>query len=223
MKIGYCSDLHLEFYNKEFARNTAEQLRQAQDECDVLVIAGDLHSNYHKRIHFLDKLKSNLFFIPGNHDFRKTTVIGSTVTVTNDIIGATLWTNFNNDPLAEAVVRGWWDFREIPHWSTSRCKDHYEHEVEKIFESDNSIVVTHFAPSLQSVEEKYKNAGIENYYFCNDLDTRIHNSNKKLWIHGHVHSQHDYYIGECRVVANPWGYPGECTYEKEVKFLEIEL
>ncbi len=220
MKIGYCSDLHLEFYNKQYARDTAEMLVEVQKNVDLLVIAGDLHSDRHRRFHFLKKLSPNYLFVPGNHDFRKIGV-PNTFRDGAGIASATLWTNFNNDPLAELAVRDWWDFRNILYWTTSSCKRMYGVEVEQIFNSSSEIVVTHFAPSLQSVEEKYKDAGVENYYFCNNLDERIRNSNKKLWVHGHVHSQHDYMIGNCRVVANPWGYPGECAYTKEVKVIEI--
>lgn len=30
--------------------------------------------------------------------------------------------------------------------------------------------------------------------------------NIKLWCHGHIHSNSDYMIGNCRVICNPRGY-----------------
>jgi Icc-related predicted phosphoesterase len=66
-----------------------------------------------------------------------------------------------------------------------------------------SVVVTHFAPSLRSVDPRYGltpgSAG-----FCNALDHLLPNAT--LWLHGHLHCAHDYVHHGCRVVANPLGY-----------------
>ena len=66
-----------------------------------------------------------------------------------------------------------------------------------------TVVVTHFAPSLRSADPRYGvtpgTAG-----FCNSLDDLLPLA--QLWIHGHLHCQHDYMAGGCRVVANTLGY-----------------
>ena len=66
-----------------------------------------------------------------------------------------------------------------------------------------TVVVTHFAPSLRSHDPRYGvtpgTAG-----FCNALDDLLPLA--RLWIHGHLHCQHDYMEGGCRVVANTLGY-----------------
>ena len=66
-----------------------------------------------------------------------------------------------------------------------------------------TVVVTHFAPSLLSADPRYGltpgTAG-----FCNALDPLL--ASASLWLHGHVHCQHDYVSQGCRVVANPLGY-----------------
>lgn len=70
MKIQYISDLHLEFEpNEKFVRKVMTPV-----ECDILVIAGDLHHlTIYKKINwFLDWLNSKypqVFIIPGNHDY----------------------------------------------------------------------------------------------------------------------------------------------------------
>ena len=48
--------------------------------------------------------------------------------------------------------------------------------------------------------------GIQDAYM-NELEDFImdHQSNLKLWIHGHLHSSNDYFIGKTRVVCNPRG------------------
>ncbi|QTD45686.1 metallophosphoesterase [Ottowia testudinis] len=66
-----------------------------------------------------------------------------------------------------------------------------------------TVVVTHFAPSLQSADPRYGlvpgTAG-----FCNALDELLPLAD--LWLHGHLHCPIDYRAGRCRVVANPLGY-----------------
>lgn len=66
-----------------------------------------------------------------------------------------------------------------------------------------TVVVTHFAPSLRSADPRYGltpgTAG-----FCNSLEPLL--AQAQLWLHGHLHCQHDYVEQGCRVVANTLGY-----------------
>ncbi|VXB93058.1 metallophosphoesterase [Massilia sp. 9I] len=74
-----------------------------------------------------------------------------------------------------------------------------------------TVVVTHFAPSLQSADPRYGltpgTAG-----FCNAMDALFPQAD--IWIHGHLHCANDYVVSgvdagrswSCRVVANPLGY-----------------
>jgi hypothetical protein len=66
-----------------------------------------------------------------------------------------------------------------------------------------TVVVTHFAPSLLSADPRYGltpgTAG-----FCNALDELLPQA--RLWLHGHLHCPSDYVKHGCRVVANPLGY-----------------
>lgn len=70
------------------------------------------------------------------------------------------------------------------------------------FDGD-TVVITHFAPSLKSADPRYGlvpgTAG-----FCNRLDEWLPRA--RLWLHGHLHSPSDYVQHGCRVVANPLGY-----------------
>jgi Calcineurin-like phosphoesterase len=70
------------------------------------------------------------------------------------------------------------------------------------FDGD-TVVVTHFAPSLKSADPRYGltpgTAG-----FCNALDHLLPQA--QLWLHGHLHAPSDYVAQGCRVVANPLGY-----------------
>jgi hypothetical protein len=66
-----------------------------------------------------------------------------------------------------------------------------------------TVVVTHFAPSLRSADPRYGltpgTAG-----FCNSFEPLL--GRAELWLHGHLHCQHDYVERGCRVAANPLGY-----------------
>jgi Calcineurin-like phosphoesterase len=83
-----------------------------------------------------------------------------------------------------------------------------------------TVVVTHFAPSLRSADPRYGltpgTAG-----FCNSLDELF--APAALWLHGHLHCQQDYRVGDCRVVANTLGYEskGEQQGFRETLLLEV--
>ncbi len=85
-----------------------------------------------------------------------------------------------------------------------------------------TVVVTHFAPSLRSADPRYGmtpgTAG-----FCNSLDELL--SMAKWWLHGHLHCQHDYVIGDCRVLANTLGYAskGEQAGFREQFVFDVSL
>ena len=70
------------------------------------------------------------------------------------------------------------------------------------------VVVTHHAPSLQSVADQYKQ-DLVSAAFASPLDSLVAGSKAKLWLHGHVHHACDYRIGDTRVLCNPRGYPNE--------------
>ena len=53
--------------------------------------------------------------------------------------------------------------------------------------------------------------------------TIMDNPNIKLWIHGHVHNNFDYMIGDTRVICNPRGYE---MYQENFEFkpdLEVDI
>lgn len=68
-----------------------------------------------------------------------------------------------------------------------------------------TVVVTHHAPSVLSLEEKVAVSPIDAAYASN-LDELVNKS--ELWIHGHTHVPVNYRVGNGRVVSNPRGYVG---------------
>lgn len=218
MKIGILSDIHLEFYDNQYRANLINMINDC--DADYIVLAGDYHPNKEYRDYFLDALEKPKTVIMGNHDYYNGEWFDDFIE--DDLfVGGCLWTNFGEDPLTEhASYSMITDFRRIKNWYPERVKSiFYEHK-RKIFESDKPFVVTHNAPSMQSVRDIYK-GGILSKFFCNDLDDEILNSNKKLWIHGHDHYRFDYMIGDCRVIENSVGYPNELEEKFEIKVIEI--
>jgi Icc-related predicted phosphoesterase len=68
-----------------------------------------------------------------------------------------------------------------------------------------TVVVTHMAPSDQSITQNFKADPISAAY-ASHLDKWVQQVD--LWVHGHTHNSLDYRIGRARVVCNPLGYPG---------------
>jgi len=83
-----------------------------------------------------------------------------------------------------------------------------------------TVVVTHFAPSLRSADPRYGLApGTAG--FCNALDELLPRA--QLWLHGHLHCPSDYVHAGCRVVANPLGYARKNEQERFQATMTIEL
>jgi hypothetical protein len=68
-----------------------------------------------------------------------------------------------------------------------------------------TIVVTHHAPSIKSIADRYR-ADPVSAAFASNMDDFILEHQPRLWIHGHTHESFDYKIGKTRVVCNPRGY-----------------
>ncbi len=66
-----------------------------------------------------------------------------------------------------------------------------------------TVVVSHMAPTMQSVEEEFRDDIVSAAYAsrCDDIVAHA-----DLWVHGHMHTSFDYRVGKCRVVCNPCGY-----------------
>lgn len=138
--------------------------------------------------------------------------------------GSTLWSDFNLFKNPErAMVEGQLYMNDYCHiqYGEELLKPEHTLELhkksrawlEKSLATSNSkinIVVTHFAPSIQSVETKYRVDGVTPC-FASNLESLIEDFGPDYWFHGHTHSFIDYKIGNTRIVCNPQGYPYEDT------------
>jgi calcineurin-like phosphoesterase family protein len=82
-----------------------------------------------------------------------------------------------------------------------------------------TVVVTHHGPSARSIHPRYLGEPV-NAAFVSELDGLVEKAD--LWLHGHVHDSFDYMVGDCRVVANPRGYPRNRSSVENVRQLEFE-
>jgi hypothetical protein len=87
------------------------------------------------------------------------------------------------------------------------------------------VVVTHYLPSYQSVNARWKDSDINCAFVGNCEDILSDPWAPELWIHGHTHDSCDYvYPHDCadyatnstRVVCNPYGYK---DYEVNKNFI----
>lgn len=177
---------------------------------------------------------SQVLIVPGNHEFyayndikaygdswqielrpnihyyyNKVVHIGDT-----DFILSTLWSKL--DLLQEKrIQQGMSDFYQIGYngeWLTPR---HYNEEhdncvrfireaVEKST-ADKIVVVTHHAPSLQTVAPQHQNSILRSA-FSSDLEELIKNSRIDYWVYGHSHTNIDCQVGQTKIICNQLGY-----------------
>ncbi len=139
------------------------------------------------------------------------------------VLGAMLWMDFCIDgPEAEEaahqIVGGRLnDFRLIAldgrpfttHDAKAihvRSRAWLDREMAKPFDGE-TVVVTHHAPSLNSVAPHSRINNPAKAGFASDLDSTIMAGQPALWVHGHTHHNVDYRMGRTRVVARQRGYP----------------
>ena len=90
---------------------------------------------------------------------------------------------------------------------------------------DKTLVVTHFAPSLRSMDRRF-GAQPGTASFCNaDDDLIVH---ADLWLHGHLHCRHDYFVprtgrAASRVVCNARGLAGKGEAAGHAPLLTLEI
>jgi len=242
-KFGLASDLHMDF---EFLNGEFFDWRG-----DVLLLAGDLAEEDFLRslkcVTFwerVNKMAPVVLCNLGNHEFYRSEIdtalthlreyvrnYAPNVTFLENetyeldglvVFGATYWTNFDNDPVAEfGASRVMNDYRQIRvagsgyrplrTVETKGMNMRSRHCLERTLEKNlPTVVMTHHAPSLLSAHPNYKDDYEMNLCYCNrDEELILNNPNIKAWVHGHTHWKWDYELGTSRILCNARGYPGE--------------
>jgi Icc-related predicted phosphoesterase len=127
----------------------------------------------------------------------------------------------NNELVIERVDH----YKKSSRWSPEDSVEDHKKMVDYIDivtqdKSKKYVVVTHHAPSSESIAEWYKHDTLMNGAFHSDLSEFILNRPQiTLWTHGHMHNVSDYMMGNTRVVCNPRGYT---KYEQRAKEFELQ-
>jgi len=74
---------------------------------------------------------------------------------------------------------------------------------------EHTVVVTHFAPSLNVANPKYPIDEMS-AYFCSSFDDLIKTYQPNIWAFGHTHANFDLHMGPTRILSNQHGYGKEC-------------
>lgn len=213
MKIALISDLHLDHWKHV---DVDEALKNISEECkdaEIVFNAGDTGTAIYK-VNVRDYFPNQVYLeAQGNHDYYHGTFSNDFSTFEYKswrIFVGSLWTDFNNNPLAEMMAeRCINDFRLIKDCNASTMVNAFNDTKRAIREYKPHIIMTHFAPFHKSIHPKYGDTPV-NYFFCNDMKSIMESQPQlRLWMHGHTHSPMDYKVGACRVLANQLGYPRE--------------
>lgn len=220
MKLAIVSDLHIEFRNVHEFYQLIEKINGCG--ADHVLHAGDLSPGAIMRDFFLSGMEIPWTYVAGNHDYYGHPLDDSHGTVTLKgglrLTYATLWTDFKkNDPLVMNAFPSYMNDAKLikkragdPQSIATQLYNQHVRHFQYIKDKQPDIVMTHHAPSFQSMVEAFKHEFPSNYYYFSDYDQFIEDNPKiKLWVHGHTHAKKDYMIGSTRIVCNPLGYPSE--------------
>lgn len=196
----------------------------------VIMVAGN-HEYYHGDIsETIPNMKERFKNYPNVHVLENESISFEDIT----IIGATLWTDYyNENPIAmNACQTRMADYRCITDvhgpqnpWHPNRVqkiiastivpihitsRDYIFDEIKRC-KADNkrTIVITHHAPSALSITEEYKSDDCNAGYVNDFSEQFLNGEGPDVWVHGHVHSSHDYTLGGTQVFANPHGIGNE--------------
>ena len=141
-----------------------------------------------------------------------------------EVFAATMWTDYHGSPLAELHAQQMLNdfkyirvagkgFKKILPRDILREHMLAKNELLNFLEEDTGrikLVMTHHAPSMRSVPNRFRHDRELNMAYCNAFD-RLIEENPKIhcWMHGRTHDYFDYIIGQTRILCNSRGYPGE--------------
>lgn len=160
---------------------------------------------------------------------------GALVVGDTRFIGATLWTDYKllgdakiaqqaavltmNDHRLISVVEGRRRRRFQPWHAAALHRRELDFIVEHLGKPFDgaTVVITHHAPHPGSVQPKYRGDALS-AAFASDLTAVIERYRPELWVHGHDHGSHDYWVGQTHIVSNQAGYPTSAAGRENLSF-----
>lgn len=157
-------------------------------------------------------------------------------------IGSTLWSNFEGMGLAnKKSVKDWCKYNvvdftyifkknpsniqgAVPYvsWNPDDMEEEFKKSYDFIkYELRNretelpKFVVTHFAPTIESLDPNFK-IGLHSAYWVNNLPELM--GFCEYWVHGHTHSSFNYECEGTKVICNPRGYSKLFDLSQNTKF-----
>lgn len=133
-------------------------------------------------------------------------------------IGMTLWTDFEGDKNKKycvetlsndyEVIRTDTNYRKLKTLDVINAHNNskkYLNKELKNHRKDKVFIVTHHAPSFESLSIKDKSKLIHTSFYS-DMSKIINRYPQiNYWIHGHVDTENDYIINKCRILSNTHG------------------
>jgi predicted phosphodiesterase len=237
MKLKYISDIHLEFYTPEKADEIIKQIR-AEDEDEVLILAGDIGSPYKETYDRLMKhVAANFkktFVIAGNHEYYGGKNMEDTLDYMNKyfesyenitfldntwetyegytFVGSTLWSKVTNPQYKINDIRAIKNMTvDLYNELNQVCIDFLKETLGTF--TKNVIIITHHMPSESLIDPKYLEDDLKQYnqWFYSDMDNFIFENTYSIvcWIYGHTHAASTSSMYSVSMLCNPMGYPGE--------------
>lgn len=228
MKLALFSDLHTEFISGSQVKSFLDPMLQSDAEC--VVLAGDIASgrtNVKQVLGIFAKVYPHVIYVAGNHEYYGSSLekfntlnslpsnvhfLNPGCVQINDVkfIGASLWTNFRDNPLAMSAAYSMInDFRRIKGFSPNQARKLFYRDMDFIKSSvtpGKKVIVTHFLPAIECIHERFSHGGLINNYFANDLTDYIEHLSDTTWLFGHTHDSVDITIGTTNLHCNPYGY-----------------
>ena len=174
-------------------KTTEEKIAAMKAECEK-----------YPNVHFLEgSMVNGIAGCMGMNDFKcePHTLGGPTLTRWRRWFDAKHWKYMHNDPTAI--------------W------EHYDKTMTELCEKKPKIIVTHFVPYEVGVNWKYRSNPLnEMFYFRGEkyLDML---DDGTIWACGHIHDKkyieyHNRNGNKITILCNPFGYPGEQTFQGDV-------
>jgi predicted phosphohydrolase len=235
MKVQYCSDLHLEFWeNRSFLKQNP-----IVPTGEILILAGDimLFCEMHRHKDFFDFLSKSfkaVYWIPGNHEYYQSSMDGrigtfreqirdnvfllnNTIEIIDNVrfVFSTLW-SFIGKEAEKEIWHSMNDFRVIEISGKKLTPAIYNklHLESREFLTKTlrqklegpTVVVTHHVPTMQNYPPKYVGDSL-NMAFASELKPLIEETQPDYWIYGHHHVNIPAYnIGKTTMLTNQLGY-----------------
>ena len=200
------------------ATGYVEFLKGCLKQFDRIVMVAGNHEYYASKLRDTDSFLQTI----GMVDDRITFLQGDAVDIGGvRFIGATLWTDFdrgnpitmydarqNMNDYKKITIKDGDTYRRLCPGDTTKL--HTTHKQWVFQHARNSelpcVVVTHHAPSFESIPEQFWRSSLNGAY-ASELSHEILAAPQiKAWVHGHIHTETSYSIGDTTVYANPRGY-----------------